>query len=328
MKDDRRVDNLWKGRAFLALLVFSEFVIILFAFSFFVNSVIGAIGQNVTVITRLDIGNVYPEIINVTINGGNASLDLVANSTVTLVVEAVVRDFNGATDLNASVSEFFDNVNAAYGDPDDFNNHYSNSSCFINRSYGSTYEALVTCLYEIQYNANNQTWNATFYINDSYGLSDFDSKSIRINKLIAIGLPSQIDYGTVNATNVSDEKIANVTNFGNTGINLSLEGYAVTEGDGWAMNCSLGVVQNISINYEKYNLTSTNTSILALSQFEGIYTNLTNESVIKQFGLNYRQEEGFNEATNETYWRIYVPIGVAGTCTGNIIFGATEAQGA
>ena len=50
-------------------------------------------------------------------------------------------------------------------------------------------------------------------------------------------------------------------------------------------------------------------------------------SVIKKFSLNYRQQDGYDDAINSTYWRIYVPRGVAGTCSGNIIFGATKAAG-
>ena len=32
----------------------------------------------------------------------------------------------------------------------------------------------------------------------------------------------------------------------------------------------------------------------------------------------------YNEAQNRTYWRIYVPLGVAGTCQGNIVFGGRK----
>jgi len=83
-----------------------------------------------------------------------------------------------------------------------------------------------------------------------------------INSLLSIGVPDYIDYGLVNATNVSDEQIANITNFGNTRINLTLEGYAINRSDGLAMNCSLGVTKNISIMHEKYNLTSSNAGTL------------------------------------------------------------------
>jgi len=129
---------------------------------------------------------------------------------------------------------------------------------------------------------------------------------------------------------VSDEVAVNVTNAGNVMVNLSLSGYARTVGDGYAMNCSLGSVQNISINYEKYNLTSANAGPLDFTAFEtGNYANVTASVQTRRFNLGQR----FNDAqtglddTNATYWRIYVPSGVAGNCTGNIVFGATRAAG-
>ena len=139
---------------------------------------------------------------------------------------------------------------------------------------------------------------------------------------MAVGLPQSLDYGLVNATYVSEEGILNVTNYGNVKINLSLSGYAVNEGDGFAMNCSLG--GNISINYEKYNLTDSNPGSLSLSQFEASYVNLTSSPKVREFNLNYRQDDTQNEAINSTYWRIYVPVGVGGTCQGNIVFGAVQ----
>jgi len=63
-----------------------------------------------------------------------------------------------------------------------------------------------------------------------------------------------------------------------------------------------------------------------LTEFEAAYLNLTDASLVKEFALNYRQNDLANDdATSSTYWRIYAPRGVAGTCTGNIVFGATTA---
>jgi hypothetical protein len=140
--------------------------------------------------------------------------------------------------------------------------------------------------------------------------------------LLALGLPDTINYGTVNATKVSDENITNVTNYGNVEIDVSLEGYAVTEGDGLAMNCTLGSVGEINVSFQKYNITNSTPGTLNLGEFEGAYENLTGDAVTEDFNLNFRQSDIINDATNETYWRIYVPRGVAGTCAGNIIFGA------
>ena len=93
------------------------------------------------------------------------------------------------------------------------------------------------------------------------------------------------------------------------------------------MNCSLGRVGEISIDYEKYNLTASTPGGVSLSTFENLYTNLTGSPVIKSFNLGVRQDDLVNDAIKASYWRIYVPKGVAGTCQGNIIFGAVVGTG-
>ena len=62
---------------------------------------------------------------------------------------------------------------------------------------------------------------------------------------------------------------------------------------------------------------------LTFGEFNNYYLNLTGSSVIKNTGLNFRQNDLLNEAVNSTYWRIYVPEGVAGDCQGNIVISAT-----
>lgn len=77
------------------------------------------------------------------------------------------------------------------------------------------------------------------------------------------------------------------------------------------MNCSIGNIKNISINYEKYNLNTSTAGSLTLTEFEAAYVNLTSSPVVKKFDLNYRQNDTEDDAINSTYWRIYVPLGVA-----------------
>ena len=314
-------------------LCFFLVVILLFFFQPF-DLVGGYVNETVVVTSELTVGNVYPEILNVSINNDADSVTLVPNSTTTVSCVAVIRDFNGEGDINISgktIARFYDSAVSSYDDADDNNYHYSNNSCIFNETFGSyngynddEYTLLANCTFDVWYYANNQTWICEIVSNDTYDYSDSDSDNITIDTLIAIGLPSTINYGTVNATFVSDENITNVTNFGNVKINLSLSGYAFEEGDGLAMNCTLGAIKNISIYYEKYNLTASNPGQLSLTEFENLYTNLTSNPVIKEFNLNYRQNDTVNKATNETYWRIYVPTGVAGTCQGNIVFAATQ----
>ena len=99
------------------------------------------------------------------------------------------------------------------------------------------------------------------------------------------------------------------------------------ENDGYAMNCSEGGSRNISIEYEKFNLTASNTGDINITEFEAKYTNLTSSPDVKKFNLDYRKNDQINEAINTTYWRVYVPNDVTGNCQGNIVFGAAQAPG-
>jgi hypothetical protein len=189
------------------------------------------------------------------------------------------------------------------------------------------YHAVGNCTFEVYYYANPGNWNCSMTVIDNASLSDTQQDDINMADLLAIGLPDSINYGTVNATYVSLEQIANVSNAGNVELNLSLSGYAQTEGDGLAMNCSLGRVGNIPLDYEKYNLTSTTAGEVSLTVFENLYLNLTNAPVVKEFNLNQRTNDALDDAVKETFWRIYVPKGAAGSCQGNIVFGATQFDG-
>ncbi len=308
------------------------FVFLLLVFSTIlpnVNLVLAGAGKdNVTITSLLKIGNSFPEIINITINNDN-NIDLTPNSTTLVNVVTIIRDYNGEGDIMNVTSEFFDTSVSSYGSNDDNNFHYSNSSCSLNLSYGNKTEAFFNCGFQVEYYANSGNWNCTAKATDNLSISKTGSNITKINTLLALGVPSPTDYGKINATGVSPEFAINVTNYGNAPINLSLSGYAVTIGDGLAMNCSQGLVQNISIEYEKYNLTASNIGTMNLTNFEGNYTNLTSSVVVKKFNLPQRLNDTtqFVDDTNSTYWRIYVPLGVAGSCSGNIIFGAVQSPG-
>ncbi|MBW6442645.1 hypothetical protein K0A97_02580 [Patescibacteria group bacterium] len=314
---------------FLGILIFALAILQFLAIStFFVFSfprVSAGIGENVTVNSQLDIGNVYPEILSITINDGY-SIDLTPNSTTLLSVIVIARDFNGEGDIDNVSLEFFDNSNSLYGGADNNSIHYTNISCDINTSYGDEYEIESNCTLYLEYYANEGLWNASVLVTDSEGWTTFNSSTQSVNELLAIGLPDSINYGQVNATFVSDEQLANVTNYGNVELNLTLSGYAQTPGDNYAMNCSLGAIGFISIFYEKFNLTESTPGALSFGEFEGTYTNLTKTTEVNvyEFNLNKRTDDVINNAIKPSFWRIYVPMGVAGSCTGNIVFGAVR----
>jgi hypothetical protein len=311
----------FKKSFFVGMFIFLEVALFCLLFFSFPQGVFAGIGTpNATVVTTLMVGNVFPEVTSVVFNSGN-NIDLTANATKTVYITAIVRDYNGDDDIkNVSVRVYDSSAN--YNSLDDNNNHYTNFSCYINKAYGDEYQIFANCSVELWYYSNNATWTANVSANDTNNLVGYNSTSKSVNTLIALGVPNGIDYGTVNATSVSEENFTNVTNLGNVMINLSFAGYALNYSDGIAMNCTLGSIRNISIYYEKYNITGGTTSVTSLTDFEAKYRNLTNTSVVNRFNMPARTNDTYNDIWNATFWRIYVPIGVAGNCTGNIVIGA------
>ncbi|MFH1290892.1 MAG: hypothetical protein ABIH92_05830 [Nanoarchaeota archaeon] len=328
---DRKSKNVENARKILAWLIILEIAVFCFlvvsVFLPYFELALAVVGEdNATVQTFLQVGNVYPEVLSVIINDGASSIDLAANSTVVVNVSVVVRDYNGDTDIQNVTMRFFDSNASSYLSSADNNDHYRNDSCSLDLGYGSAYEAQANCTLDVYYYANNQTWNATVEVTDNATWTGTNSNTTTINSLLALALPSTINYGVVNATEVSTEKLANVTNVGNVVLNLSLSGYGAIVGDGLAMNCTVGNIQNISIEYEQYNLTSSNNSVLDFAQFDSLYINLTSSPVINLFDLYPRTNDTapYLGDTNASYWRVYVPVGVAGNCSGNIVFGAVQ----
>ncbi|MDA3836417.1 MAG: hypothetical protein PF542_02230 [Nanoarchaeota archaeon] len=292
--------------------------------------------QNVTVSTSLEVGAVFPEILNISVNDG-VPVVLTPNATKTVLCQALIQDWNNDSDIVLINATLFDVSLATWDSADDNNTHYTNASCIKQNDttdlFGKSedeWHAIANCTFEVQYYANPGNWNCSVYIEDATARSNMEIDEGSINTLLAIGLQDSIDYGIVNSTEVSDEQLVNVSNVGNTQLNLTLNGYSnlgAGPNDGHAMNCSKGSYKFIDIEYEKFNLTDTNPGILSLSEFEAAHVNLTSSlnPAVMEFNLDYRQNDGFNEAVKPTYWRIYVPKGLAGTCEGNIEFGGRVA---
>jgi len=321
----------------VGVFLFLEVILAFFLLSPFTSFVSGGAGGNVTVQTFLDVGASYPEILNITVDDYADEIILTANSTKTVTCTALMVDYNNDTDM-VNLSGVFYDATASDSNPDpttldDNNYHYTNSSCIINYDTGGwgapddEYNAIGNCTFEVHYYANPGNWNCSMTVIDNTSLSDTQEDDILMADLLAVGLPDSINYGTVNATYVSLEQTTSVSNAGNVELNLSLSGYAQTEGDGFAMNCSLGREGVIPIEYEKYNLTETTPGEVSLTVFENLYLNLTSSPFVREFNLNVREDDLINDAVKDSFWRIYVPKGAAGTCQGNIVFGATQSPG-
>jgi len=275
------------------------------------------IAPNMTLNSRPNITSIEVED---SITSPLGQIDLTPASTRDVTCEVIVEDYDGNSLQNPG-SEFY---SSSQGDLDDNNNHYTNNSCLINESYGNENETQFICGFEVWYYANPGAWACFFNVEDNLSFSGNATNTTNVNTLLSVGVQNVIDFSYVDLEKVSGEVEVNVTNYGNVATNLSLTGYAVSQGDGLAMNCTL--IGNVSIENQKYNLTSPNPGTLDLGEADLVYVNMSGQTATKQFDLDYQTEDGA-EAINSTYWRVYVPLGVSGDCEGKIIFGAFQGAG-
>lgn len=250
-------------------------------------------------------------------------IDLIATSTREVFCEAVVEEFD-LDDLVGAVGEFYDSDISFSGDIEDNNYHYTNSSCFINESYGAVQEKEVICKFDIFYYTNPSNWECLINVEDNQSSFGNKTDNTLVNTLLSIEVVSMVDFGSTGAGSVTEESVVNVTNYGNVDINLSLSGYGGSLDDGHGMVCG---IKNISIDFVKYNLTSSTFGNLNLGEFENFYINLTSSPVVREFNLFSRQNDLLNEAVLPSYWRVYVPSEISEVCSGNIVFGATQEGG-
>ena len=252
---------------------------------------------------------IYPE----------GEIDLNAGDVREVLCRAVVVEHDGADSLENASARFF-HYTRNYEDANNNNTHYSNESCFINKSYGTNTEAEVICSFNLLYYAISGDWNCTIEVSDNLSISSRGSNTTFVNELLAIYVNSTVDFGEIGADSVTNEVEIVVVNYGNTKINLSLSGYGEEEEDEYAMICYQG---EIPVYYKKYNLTASNPGEMELEEFQQKYTNLSEYPVLNEFNLDYRIDE-LEESSKETYWRVYAPSNVGGDCEGHIIFGARK----
>ena len=245
-------------------------------------------------------------------------IDLIAASTRKVFCNATVEDLDGGF-FESFSAKFFSDESSFFLDSSDNNHHYTNSSCFFDTDYGNENQSFVSCSFDVWYYANPESWKCVIEGSDflvNYTGEDFTT----INPLLALEIVDSVDFGIVDGKSVSTEAEIVVYNKGNSLIDLALSGYGYLPGDELSMYCSMG--ENISLEFQKYNVSSSTPGDLDVNQFNSFYTNLTSAPVSTDFNLNFRTNDLSDEAYNSTFWRIYVPPRSGGNCSGNIVFGA------
>jgi hypothetical protein len=268
--------------------------------------------KNYSVRSTVNVTNAYPEIINITCNSG-ASITLTAGSTKTVSCLVQIRDYNGGNTINYVNGTFYYYLNQS-SDPDDNNTHYTNATCINETPNG--YYVNWTCAFDVWYYANNGSWRINSTVNDSFGAKDNDYNNATISALLALNVTDLIDFGQLAVTQTSLSIQANVTNFGNRPINVTVYGFGGNDsvaGAGLAMNCT---VRNISISNERYDINA--------SANYDLMTSLTGSPIMIPGIKIEKQTLPDVYAFNSTYWRLHVNITTNpfGVCNGTVVFSA------
>ena len=222
-----------------------------------------------------------------------------------------MRDWNGYGDIINVSAKLWDVSNSAIDAADDNNTHYTNTNCTFNSSTG-LYTANYICNFSVYYYANNGTWNCSVSAWDNLSMEGNLSNSTFFYTLYALNITQGINYGNVALDDYSLNTTANVTNFGNVPINITVEGYGVVKGDGLAMGCQGG---NITVDNEHFSSSDVAWSSMAplTSSSQGIS------------GVTISKTTNSEYLSNSTYWQLYTNStnNPGGNCTGYVIFSAT-----
>ena len=306
-------------------IVFILSIFILASISMITDDVIGANITNDTTLVKVYVWNTEPNITSVTVSP--SSIDLVPGNITTVNCTAIVFDYNGYSDVEFKNATFY-HSSSSNNAADDNNNHYSNSTGNCTQLGGSPTNATCIASFSVWYYAYNGTWTCNMTVGDQGGnatsrqmhFNNSNNGSATVSPLLAINVPEEIDYGNLSVTELSDNFTANITNWGNVDINISVRGYGgqdetVPNVGNYSMLCEYG---NITHGYQRYSTDSTETY--------NSMTNLTNIStMLPDFTLPFRTNDTtYENDRNFTYWQIKIPLTVGGLCNGTIVFSATE----
>ncbi|MFC1648281.1 hypothetical protein ACFL1B_02370 [Nanoarchaeota archaeon] len=268
--------------------------------------------RNVTIRTTVNITNSVPIVETVTM----LTVTLTAGTFKEIQCNATVTDFDGIGTLVNVNATLFDTTEANMTSANDNNNRYSNSSCV--QTSASSITGNYTCSFNVYYYANNgTTWNCTVKATDDQTTTGNYSTAATVLALLALNVtPDTIDFGNMAVGDISSSSVeANVTNFGNIQINLSVRGFGETSGDGLAMKCSQN---NITIGNERFDV---NASMpwASMNALDGTTQEVSGFSVIQR-----TDDAPGGETINSTYWTLRVPVSdnPSGQCNGSLVFQA------
>ena len=266
----------------------------------------GVLADNSDVGSSASITNAAPTVGTV---AATDPVTLTESGTVTVQCNATITDNNGYGDVSSVSAKLWDPAATTEGGSDDSEKHYTNSSCPLTGGSGTTVDA--KCSFTVQYYANPAEWTCKLTATDgSSATGSGQNTAVTVSELKALSTDGSIALGelALGATSASDVNIT-VTNTGNIAMNVSVDGYGTSDGDGRAMTCSIGT-GHISVGNLKYSLTA--------GTAYGSMTSLTDSAVTLDFNLAKRTQSA--ASTKNVCHKLQMPASNAGgSCTGHII---------
>jgi hypothetical protein len=263
---------------------------------------------NSSEIRNLTVAVHFPTITSITITD---PIILNAGSTKLVWCNVSVEDLNGFSDI-AGVNTTLYTTGATLG-TDNFNNHYTNSSCLQSSFSGNT--ANYECSFRLQYYANNGSWTCNATSIDNQNLSDNQINTTLVDTLFALNVSTNfLDFEDVESGSVSNELTINIINIGNQNLSTQVRGFGgdnESEGSGFSMLCDSS--NHFPLENKRYSsnpLTAFNLKTQINSSNEGM-----GFSILKQTTPSLQ--------TQNTYWQVLAPPGPLGECTGTIVLSAS-----
>jgi len=263
-----------------------------------------------TTTTSASVTNAAPSVGAIT-----ASDPITLSESTTAVVQcnATITDNNGYGDVSAANATFWDVAATTIGAADDYNNHYTNTSCSLSGGSGTTINSV--CSFIVHYSANAAEWNCSLTARDGSSATGSNTvANMTVNQLKALASDASLSFGTLalGATSSTDVNIT-INNTGNAQIDVQLGGYAQTTADNFSMNCSVGG-SKIPVGNLKWNLTA--------AQVYANMSALVNDSAaltVSDFDLAAETTDN-TASTKKIHWKLQLPsTDVGGSCTGNVV---------
>ena len=235
-----------------------------------------------------------------TVTVSPSPINLNACNNKTIYCSATVTDLDGAGDMSAVVGDLYDADSAILylgrclsSDP---NNCYTNNSCAITGCAGTTCTANCTFAPIRHYANASANWKCNLTVNDTDSLQSSGSATVTVNNLTAIDAANTINFGAVNPGTYSSNTSENIINCGNMLLDAMINGSDMT--------CGFGTIKVGNLSY-------------SASQASG-YVTLSNTLTTLNFNLvKATTDAGSNK---NSWWRLFIPNNVAGSCIGNVTF--------